>query len=115
MNKEFVMSFSSRTGFNPVLITNLGDDGSSEETGRWAAPFENYFGIYGTVNAVNLNVVSWVRIYTGVTTSAAPLIVAQTPQTLQADISGEQGEPDGYVDIYDLIKMVEYWLQTGSL
>lgn len=117
LNTGYVLRFSTQQGdlYKSNLITNLGQDGVCQEDYRWATPSENFFALRGTVSSENLNVISWIRIYKDVATDLPPLVESSVGTVLRSDISGLDGEPDGYVDEYDLNELINNWLQSGAL
>lgn len=84
-NTEYVFRFSAPSPedkYGAALIANLGDDGICAETYRWAAPVANFFGLYGagTQGTINTTEISWIRVYTGITSTDAALV--PEPMTL---------------------------------
>jgi hypothetical protein len=108
-NNEHVIRFSDPSGpwapYTCYATVNFGDS-ILDEGGTGGMALDALRLSTGTGQNCTLKI-AWVKVYEDVTSTDAPLAITNY---LIGDISGANGKPDFYVDIYDFMELASQWL-----
>lgn len=80
----YVMRFTGTGGWttSASLITNVGVDGSSVEDAGGGTGTENFLALYASSTGSSSNDIAWIKIYTDISTTDAPLALVPEPATV---------------------------------